>query len=87
MVRLKNQIQNNTIESQVRPTTPAYGLTEPTTRITDVRGVSLGSAVLGLTWTSAALMLVGTSVWELDWRQSRREGEVPEMKEERYVQA
>jgi len=79
-------MQNNTIESQVRLTTPVYGLIEPTTRITDVRGVSLGSAVLGPTWASTALMLVERSVWELDWRQSRSEGEVPEMKE-RYVQA
>jgi hypothetical protein len=52
----------------------------------DVRSVSLGSTFLGLAWTSTALMLVGTSVWELAERKGGNEIETTEMKEDRYVQ-
>ena len=86
VVRLKNQIENNTIESTVLRSRPATLDGQATTTWNvEVWDVSLGSTVLGLTWASTILMLVDTMAWGLIWRQSGKE-RVDEMKEEKFVQ-
>ena len=82
MVRLKKQIENNTISSAL---TRPFGGLMTTTYFIEVRNVSLGSTVLGLTWTSTILMLVGTLTWVLIWVRTGRE-RLAEAKEEKYVQ-
>jgi hypothetical protein len=87
MVRLRSQIENNTIEYTVLPSRPATLGGDATTRWDiEVRNVALRSAVLSLTWTSTILMLIETIVWGLVWGHSGKDSKTTKMKEEKYAQ-
>jgi len=86
MTRLKHDIETYTPSSLTLSSTPTTVGTGQTTRVEiDVHSVDLGKVVLGLTWTSTALMLVGTLMWGRFGMLGGKEREL-NVKEERYVQ-
>ncbi|KAN0104514.1 hypothetical protein V8E51_010259 [Hyaloscypha variabilis] len=86
MVRLKNQVEHNTIDSVVISTWLATLVDSATARYDiEFRNFSLGGTVLGLTWASTILMLVDTVTWGLAWGHSGKE-RLAEPKEEKYMQ-
>ncbi|KAL2061722.1 hypothetical protein VTL71DRAFT_7100 [Oculimacula yallundae] len=85
MVRLRNQIRDDTLSSVRGPN--RYGTAGGTSiwRI-NVTDVTLGTTVLGLTWAAVLALMIEFGMWVFAFMDVKNETPVMEMKKEEYVQ-